>query len=83
MLHQLADLAPASAGGFDKRISQSVIASYAGLSREVVNKTMRGMETRGLMRRDDEALYLTDGMATTDFGTLRDIAPPPRTFSAA
>lgn len=83
VLHQLADLAPASAGGFDKRISQSVIASYAGLSREVVNKTMRGMENRGLMRRDDDALYLTDGMATTDFGTLRDIAPPPRTFSAA
>ncbi|MBN8757680.1 MULTISPECIES: Crp/Fnr family transcriptional regulator [Variovorax] len=83
VMHQLADLAPSSAGGFDKRISQAVIASYAGLSREVVNKTMRGMENRGLMRRDEEALYLTEGMAMTDFGSLQDIGMPPQTLRAA
>jgi len=73
VLHQLTDLAPSSGtGGFDKRISQSVIASYAGLSREVVNKTMRDMESRGLVRRDNEAVYVTGEAAVTDFGVLMD-----------
>jgi CRP/FNR family cyclic AMP-dependent transcriptional regulator len=70
VLHQLTVLAPASTGAFDKRISQSVIASYAGLSREVVNKTMRDMEHRGLVRRDDQGVHVPANFASTDFGSL-------------
>ncbi len=58
VLRQLTQLAPAGADGFDKRITQSVIASYSGLSREVVNKTMRDMESRGLVRRDAEGIHV-------------------------
>ena len=57
-LHQLTQLAPVREGGYDKRISQSMIASYSGLSREVVNKTMRDMEQRGLLRRDAHAVHV-------------------------
>jgi CRP/FNR family cyclic AMP-dependent transcriptional regulator len=70
VLHQLTVLAPASSGAFDKRISQSVIASYSGLSREVVNKTMRDMEHRGLVRRDDQGVHVPANFASTDFGSL-------------
>ncbi|MDM0010509.1 Crp/Fnr family transcriptional regulator [Variovorax sp. J22G73] len=70
VLHKLTVLAPASTGAFDKRISQSVIASYAGLSREVVNKTMRDMEQRGLVRRDDQGVHVPAEFASTDFGSL-------------
>ncbi|MET3466439.1 Crp/Fnr family transcriptional regulator [Variovorax atrisoli] len=58
VLHQLTQLAPVREGGYDKRISQSMIASYSGLSREVVNKTMRDMEQRGLLRRDAHAVHV-------------------------
>ncbi|MGJ7558792.1 Crp/Fnr family transcriptional regulator [Variovorax sp. RB3P1] len=68
VLHQLTVLAPASTGAFDKRISQAVIASYTGLSREVVNKTMRDMEQRGLVRRDDGGVHVPADFASTDFG---------------
>jgi len=67
VLHQLTQLAPASTGGYDKRITQSVIASYSGLSREVVNKTMRDLESRGLVRRDDYAVHVPADFAATDF----------------
>jgi CRP/FNR family transcriptional regulator, cyclic AMP receptor protein len=70
VLYQLTELAPASAGGYDKRISQSLIASYSGLSREVVNKTMRDMESRGLLRRDGDAVHVSPEFAATDFGAL-------------
>jgi CRP-like cAMP-binding protein len=70
VLHQLTVLAPSSMGAFDKRISQSVIASYSGLSREVVNKTMRDMEQRGLVRRDDQGVHVPANFASTDFGNL-------------
>ena len=58
MLRQLTQLARVREGGYDKRISQSMIASYSGLSREVVNKTMRDMEQRGLLRRDAHAVHV-------------------------
>lgn len=67
VLNQLTRLAPAGERGYDKRITQSVIASYAGLSREVVNKTMRDFEQRGLVRRDDDSIHVTHDFATTDF----------------
>ena len=58
MLRQLTQLARVREGGYDKRISRSMIASYSGLSREVVNKTMRDMEQRGLLRRDAHAVHV-------------------------
>ncbi|BEP62513.1 hypothetical protein GmRootV213_30670 [Variovorax sp. V213] len=67
VLHQLTQLAPAKTGGYDKRITQSVIASYSGLSREVVNKTMRDMENRGLVRRDDHGVHVRADFVATDF----------------
>lgn len=58
VLQQLTHLAPAGAGSYDRRITQSVIASYSGLSREVVNKTMRNLESRGLVRRDEDGIHV-------------------------
>ena len=58
MLRQLTQLARVREGGYDKRISRSMIASYSGLSREVVNKTMRDMEQRGLLRSDAHAVHV-------------------------
>jgi len=67
VLQQLTRLAPAGEQGYDKRITQSVIASYSGLSREVVNKTMRDFELRGVVRRDDDGVHVVNDFATTDF----------------
>jgi CRP-like cAMP-binding protein len=67
VLHQLTQLAPTSTGGYDKRITQTVIASYTGLSREVVNKTMRDLEGRGLVHRDEHGLHVPAEFASTDF----------------
>ncbi|MDQ0012916.1 CRP-like cAMP-binding protein [Variovorax boronicumulans] len=67
VLQQLTRLAPAGQGGYDKRITQSVIASYSGLSREVVNKTMRDFELRGLVCREDDGVHVANDFATTDF----------------
>ena len=53
VLQELTQLAPTSSGGYDKRITQAVIASYSGLSRGAVNKAMRDLEDRGAVRRDE------------------------------
>lgn len=68
-LHELTQLAPAGDSGFDKRISQSVIASYTGLSREQVNKTMRDFESRGVLKRDAFAVKVPQGFAHSDYET--------------
>lgn len=73
VLYELTQLAPAGSGGYDKRITQAVIASYSGLSREVVNKTMRDMESRGLVWRDEDGIHVPDDFASTDFGGLLPI----------
>lgn len=52
-LHELTDVAPAGERRYDKRISQAVIASYVGVSRESVNKVMRDFEHRGLAKEAD------------------------------
>ncbi|MDM0116452.1 Crp/Fnr family transcriptional regulator [Variovorax sp. J22R133] len=67
ILHELTQLAPVGAGGFDKRITQSVIASYSGLSREQVNKTMRELEDRGLVSRDAHSIHVPSHFASTAF----------------
>ena len=70
VLYELTQLAPVGPGGYDKRITQAVIASYSGLSREVVNKTMRDMESRGLVWRDEHGIHVPPDFASTDFGNL-------------
>lgn len=77
VLHELTQLAPASSGGYDKRITQAVIASYSGLSREVVNKIMRDLESRGLVRRDGLGIHVPPDFASTDLGTLIPAAEAP------
>jgi CRP-like cAMP-binding protein len=55
----------------DKRIPQSVIASYAGLSRPVVNKVFKEMEEQGLIRRDEDVFLLSERVGkSTNFGSL-------------
>lgn len=79
ILHELTELAPAGDGRYDKRITQGVIASYSGLSREQVNKTMRVLESRGLVRKDELGVQVPDEFGTTDFGDLNPGRPslPP------
>jgi len=76
VLHELTQLAPAGANVYDKRITQAVIASYSGLSREVVNKAMRELENRGLVHRDEKGVHVPPDFASTDFGEIDDPARP-------
>lgn len=68
VLHKMTRIAPAGHEAYDKRVTQSVIASYAGLSREVVNRTMREMERRGVLLRDAQGVHVPQDFAGTDFG---------------
>ncbi len=79
VLRQLTYLAPAGTGtsGYDKRITQSVIASYSGLSREVVNKTMRDLESRGLVRREEDGVHVSAEFASTDLASFETMTPMP------
>ncbi|MDQ0568610.1 CRP/FNR family cyclic AMP-dependent transcriptional regulator [Variovorax paradoxus] len=77
ILHELTVLAPGTGGGYDKRITQSVIASYSGLSRMQVNKTMRDLERRGLVRRDEHGVYVPPHFASSDFQELPPGEPMP------
>jgi CRP/FNR family cyclic AMP-dependent transcriptional regulator len=70
ILHELTQIAPTASGGYDKRITQSVIASYSGLSREQVNKTIRDLEGRGLVTKDADGVNVPPDFAATDFRTL-------------
>lgn len=54
VIEKLTIFAPAS-GSYDKRISQSVIASYTGLSRGVVNKTIRKLKDRSAFCHDENS----------------------------
>ena len=66
-LHELTQLAPVGTSGYDKRITQVVIASYTGLSREQVNKTMREFESQGLVEKDGAAVRVPPQFAYSDF----------------
>lgn len=70
MLYKMTQIAPAGHEVYDKRVTQGVIASYAGLSREVVNRTMREMERRGVLLRDAQGMHVSPDFAGTDFGML-------------
>lgn len=66
-MHDLTQLAPSDGGGYDKRITQSVIASFTGLSREQVNRIVRDMENRGLITKGKEGVEVPPGFASTSF----------------
>ncbi|MDP9894861.1 CRP-like cAMP-binding protein [Variovorax boronicumulans] len=70
VLHELTQLAPVRSGGYDKRITQAVIASYSGLSRGVVNKTMRDLESRGVIRREGQGIHVSPDLASTGLERL-------------
>lgn len=70
VLYKMTQIAPAGHEVYDKRVTQGVIASYAGLSREVVNRTMREMERRGVLLRDAQGVHVSQDFAGTDFGAL-------------
>lgn len=75
-LHELTQLAPAGASGYDKRITQAVIASYTGLSREQVNKTMRDFESRGLLTKDAHGVHVPPDFAISDYRGPEALAEP-------
>lgn len=75
VLHDLTQLAPSENGGYDKRITQALIASYAGISREMVNKTMKDMENRGLVTKDEQGIHVPPSFASTDFGSALPAEP--------
>lgn len=75
-LYDLTQPGPDGSRAIDKRIPQSVIASYAGLSRPVVNRVFKNLEERGLLQRGEESLLLSNEIgASTDFGFLGEGAP--------
>jgi CRP-like cAMP-binding protein len=76
-MHELTLLAPGRNGGYDKRISQGVIASYTALSREVVNRAMRDLQVRGLLRKDRNAVHLQMASKAGTPASLREEIGPP------
>lgn len=82
VLQELTQLAPEGDHAFDRRISQGVIASYAGLSRPMVNKVLKELEERGVVQRDGDAVHVRDDLAfNTDFHaplSPDELAPPSR-----
>jgi CRP/FNR family cyclic AMP-dependent transcriptional regulator len=71
ILHDLTEIAPVGTGSYDKRISQEVIASYAGRTRVQVNRTMRDLESRGLVKKDEHSVQVPPSFACSDFQELR------------
>ncbi|WP_234196303.1 Crp/Fnr family transcriptional regulator [Pseudacidovorax sp. NFM-22] len=63
VLQELTQLAPEGDHAFHRHISQGVIASYAGLSRQVVNRVLRTLEDRGAVQRDGDAVRVLDDQA--------------------
>lgn len=63
VLQELTELAPEGDQAFNRRISQDVIASYAGLSRPMVNKVLKALEERGVMQREGDAVRIHDDQA--------------------
>lgn len=69
-LYELTSVAGAGPNTLDKRITQSTIAAYAGLSRERVNRTMRELEAKGLIKRGNEGIVVDNSFSSTDFGSF-------------
>lgn len=82
-LYDLTQPGPDGSRAIDKRIPQSVIASYAGLSRPVVNRVFKDFEGRGLLQRGEDSLVLSSEIgASTDFGVLGEEVPLPAASEA-
>lgn len=58
VLEDLARIAPTGNNSVSKRISQSVIASFAGLSRGVVNKAIKDMEELGRLSKSGDSIQI-------------------------
>lgn len=69
-LYELSAVAGAGNHTVDKRITQSQIAAYAGLTRERVNRTMRDLESKGLIKRGNEGITVDTSFSSTDFGSF-------------
>lgn len=63
VLQELTELAPEGDRAFHRHVSQGVIASYAGLSRPLVNKVLRTLEDRGAVQRDGDVVRVLDDQA--------------------
>jgi CRP-like cAMP-binding protein len=65
-LYELADEAPDGRRVLSKRVTQAELASYVGMSREQVNKKMRELEAKGLIRRTDDGYELDPAFSQTN-----------------
>lgn len=65
VLEDLARLAPEGNNSVSKRVSQSVIASYAGLSRGVVNKAINDMEEMGRLSKSGNSIRINESAKDT------------------
>lgn len=65
-LYELSDEGPGGLRVLNKRITQTALASYVGMSREQVNKKMREFELKGLIRRVDDGYELDAVFAHTN-----------------
>jgi CRP/FNR family transcriptional regulator, cyclic AMP receptor protein len=64
-LYELSDEGPGGSRIVNKRITQAALASYVGMSREQVNKKMRELEAKGLIRRVEDGFELDASFAHT------------------
>lgn len=65
-LYELSDEGPNGRRILSRRITQTALASYVGMSREQVNKKMRELELKGLIRRVEEGYELDPAFAHTN-----------------
>lgn len=65
-LYELSDEVAGGKRVLSKRITQTALASYVGMSREQVNKKMRELELKGLIRRVEDGYELDPAFAHTN-----------------
>lgn len=64
-LYELADEQRDGRRVLNKRVTQQELAAYVGMSREQVNKKMRELESKGLLRRVEDGYELDSAFAQT------------------
>jgi CRP/FNR family transcriptional regulator, cyclic AMP receptor protein len=65
-LYELADADASGRRVLSKRITQGILANYVGMSREEVNRKMRELEQKGLIRRVEDGFELDSSFAQTN-----------------
>lgn len=70
VLYELADEQADGKRLLDKRVTQLAVAKSVGLSREQVNKTMRQLQTQGLLLKTDEGYEVHDVFKETSLAEL-------------